>query len=94
MENASGWNKGGHVMIRDDMSFVNFSDFYKRRHIIRAIFIKLSSRDQAIYKYYVYSRRLLKEKVCDMIWEYLNVLDDEEYNTYSNKLDLEYQRYI
>ena len=38
----------------------------------------LSLEEKYVYKYYVYSRRLLREKTCDLIWEYLNVIDEIE----------------
>ena len=81
-------------MIRDKMCFDDFCDFYNRRDIIRDIYSRLPSNDKRLYKYYVYSRRVLKEKVCDMIWGYLNVIDEEELIIHSNRLDKEYARYM
>lgn len=81
-------------MIRENMRFVNFCDFYDRRVFIRTLYIDLSSENKQLYKYYVYSRRILKDKVCDMIWEYLNVVDDEGLETQIGLLDKERSKYL
>ena len=65
-------------MIKSNMCFDNFCDFYGKKELLRALYQRLSSGDKINYKYYVYSRRILKEKVCDMIWEYLNAIDGED----------------
>ena len=90
----TGGIKGRVIMVRADMCFVNFCDFYVRRKVIKRLYSKLSTDNKAIYKYYVYSRRILKEKVCNMIWDFLNAEDDEQLNIYAEKLDTEYSKYV
>lgn len=65
-------------MVKDSMCFDTFCDFYDRREYIRASYIELGKHDKVLYKYYVYSRRVLKDKACDMIWEYLNSCEGDE----------------
>lgn len=88
------WNKGRNKMIKENMRFVNFCDFYDRRFFIRKLYLNLSSDNKQLYKYYVYSRRVLKDKVCDIIWEYLNVMDDEGFINQGELLDKERSKYL
>lgn len=81
-------------MVKDNMCFSSFTEFYVKRNVIRLQYIKMSTDDKVTYKYYVYSRRTLKEKVCDMIWEYINVVDGEELVRCSEALNKEYTRYM
>lgn len=80
-------------MVKENMCFVDFDDFYVRREIIRALYQRLSIYDKTVYKYYVYSRRLLREKICDIIWEYLNVPDGEDKVVCQTNLSREYHKY-
>ena len=81
-------------MIKNNMCFNDFCDFYSRRKFIREMYKNLSSDDKVIYKYYVYSRRVMKEKVCDMIWEFINAFDEEEYIIKEEKLYQEREKYL
>ena len=65
-------------MIDPRLIFYTYASFYERSSLIREIYITLSLEKKYAYKYYVYSRRLLREKTCDLIWEYLNVIDEIE----------------
>lgn len=62
-------------MVREDMKFIGYRAFYKTRYTIQEKYDMLSRSDKVVYKYYVYSRRHLKEYTCDLIWGFLN--DDE-----------------
>ena len=62
-------------MVREDMKFIGYRAFYKVRYYIQEKYDKLNKSDKVVYKYYVYSRRQLKEYTCDLIWGFLN--DDE-----------------
>lgn len=63
-------------MVNPQLTFITYRSFYERSKIIRSIYQTLSNDDKQVYKYYVYSRRLLHEKTCDAIWEYINAEDD------------------
>lgn len=65
-------------MIDPRLIFYTYTSFYERSSLIREIYMTLSLEEKYVYKYYVYSRRLLREKTCDLIWEYLNVIDEIE----------------
>ena len=80
-------------MIKESMCFANFNDFYSRKKIIRTLYNSSSLYDKGIYKYYIYSRRYLREKVCDIIWEYLNASDDTELMICASNLGKEYSKY-
>ena len=80
-------------MIDDNMRFNGFPDFYSRKDIISGLYIRLSAHDKAVYKYYVYSRRYLRERTCDAIWEYINAATVEELMDAAMHLNQEYVRY-
>ena len=81
-------------MIEENMLFYDFDEFYVKRNVIRLQYNKMSNENKRIYRYYVYSRRLLKEKICDMIWIYLNAVDAEEFAIAVDKLHKEHARYL
>ena len=62
-------------MMKSDVRFIGYLDFYKKRNTIKTKYINFSREEKWIYKWYVYSRRQLKEYTCDLIWRFLN--DDE-----------------
>ena len=80
-------------MINDNMRFNGFPDFYSRKDIISSIYENLTTNDRFLYKYYVYSRRYLRERTCDAIWEYINAATIEELMDAAMHLDQEYVRY-
>lgn len=80
-------------MIHDNMRFNGFPDFYSRKDIISSLYANLTINDRFIYKYYVYSRRYLRERTCDAIWEYINAATIEELMDATMHLDQEYARY-
>lgn len=86
--------KGRVKMISDNVKFSNFADFYSKRYLIRDVYSRMYTNDKIIYKYYVYSRRYLKERICDIIWEFLNACDDTELELYDTKLNRESMRYF
>lgn len=81
-------------MIKENLKFSNFSDFYIKRCFIKEKYNNLSTYDKTLYKYYVYSRRYLREKTCDAIWEYLNSRDEEELFVCETYLKKENMRYF
>lgn len=68
-------------MIKENMMFIGYRDFYKKHHIIKDNYSKLNRNDKVIYKYYIYSRRQLRECTCDLIWRFLN--DTDEYDEFT-----------
>lgn len=81
-------------MISENIKFSNFTDFYNKRYLIHDIYSHMYTNDRIVYKYYVYSRRYLKERVCDIIWEFLNACDDYELELYDMQLNRESMRYF
>ena len=65
-------------MIYDNMKFNSFPDFYDRKDIILNRYSNLTTGDKMLYKNYVYSKRYLRERTCDAIWEYINAVTIEE----------------
>ena len=59
-------------MIDSSMIFYNFQGFYKNAKRIKFKYDRLCTDDKKVYKMYIYSNRMLKEKIADKIWEYLN----------------------
>lgn len=86
-------NKRRLEMIRDCMRFIDFADFYRRKDRITTMYWDLKYDDKVIYKYYIYSRRRIREKVCDAMWEYLNAGTIEELADANSRLSKEYDRY-
>lgn len=62
-------------MIKKELRFVGFRGFCDICDFVKSEYAKMNDEDKRIFKYYVYSRRYLKEYSCNMIWEFLN--DDE-----------------
>lgn len=81
-------------MISDNMRISGFNDFYERREYILCRYKRLRSEDKLIYKYYIYSRRYICEKICDAMWEYLNASDFEETADASTRLRQGYVKYL
>jgi len=81
-------------MIGGPLQFDTFFDFYNRREEIRAKYEVLSPSEKWIYKYYVYSRRFLSEKICDAVWEYINAVDLLEFGECSRLLRIENNKCI
>lgn len=80
-------------MIKDSMRFIDLADFYKRKDDIANKYWDLGYYDKVIYKYYVYSRRHIREKFCDAIWEYLNASTIEELCDANTRLVQAYNKY-
>ena len=77
-------------MIRDELRFVGFKDFYKRSRYIKQIYRSLPIDEKWRYKYYVYSNRLLSENNADLIWHYLNENENSEDCVSRRKLGEQY----
>ena len=77
-------------MIRDELRFIGFKDFYKRSRYIKQIYRSLSIDEKWRYKYYVYSNRLISENNADLIWHYLNENENSEDYVSRRKLGEQY----
>jgi len=64
----------------EEIMFIGFKDFYKRRKHIKTIYNKMSPKQRQYYKWYIYSHLFLipikpkfdSEKIKDTLWEWLN----------------------
>ena len=81
------------MLMKENMYFNDFVEFYAKKKIIRTQFINMMRDERETYKYYIYSKRILSIKVCDMIWEYLNAIDDEEMMWCMSNLGKEYSKH-
>ena len=77
-------------MIKDEMRFIGFKDFYKRSRKIKSMYDRLSLEEKWTYKYYVYSNALISQNRLDLIWEYLNEPENSEYFVSRKKLGEQY----
>lgn len=75
-------------MVREKMKFIGYRDFYKKHELIKGLYTHLDKNDKRIYKYYVYSRRQLRECTCDLIWRFLN--DTDEFDEFTITEDMLY----
>ena len=80
-------------MIADNMRISGFKDFYERRNILATKYLFLSTEERMVYKWYIYSRRYIREKLCDAMWEYLNAATIEEMADASARLSQAYAKY-
>lgn len=82
-------------MVRDVMMFSSFDDFYIKKDVIKAMYSKIPRGDKMVYKYYLYSRRYIKERLCDIMWEFVNELDVEsdEMKYYLSVMEKEYLKH-
>lgn len=63
--------------IEQQMSYINFNDFYKRCKLIKQLYSNLDKYQKRFYKWYVYANTYTRLEVKNAIWEYLN--NDEIY---------------
>ena len=77
-------------MIRDELRFIGFKDFYKRSRYIKQIYRSLPIDEKWRYKYYVYSNRLISENNADLIWHYLNENENSKDYVSRRKLGEQY----
>lgn len=75
------------------MRISGFKDFYERRNILATKYLFLSTEERMVYKWYIYSRRYIREKLCDAMWEYLNAATIEELADASARLSQGYAKY-
>ena len=80
----------GDFVIREEMRFVGYRDFYKRSRHIKQLYHTLTLDEKWTYKYYIYSNRLLKDNHADLIWMYLNESESSEDYISRRKLGEEY----
>lgn len=59
-------------IVKLDMMFNNFDDFYENAKYIKSRFDLLSLYEKRIYKMYVYSNSIIRYQTLDKMWEYLN----------------------
>lgn len=62
-------------IIKAELQFYSFTDFFEKKDIIREEYNNLSLRDKKIYKMYVYSTCFESEHVRDLMWNYLNSIE-------------------
>ena len=77
-------------MIKEELRFIGFKDFYKRSRIIKSKYRSLSLEEKWTYKYYLYSNSLISLTRLDLMWEYLNEPESSEYYVSRRKLGEEY----
>jgi hypothetical protein len=64
----------------EDIMFIGFKDFYKRRKHIKTIFGRMSPSKRQYYKWYIYAhllinpskKHLTSEQIKDKMWEWLH----------------------
>lgn len=59
-------------LIKNNMLFYSFNDFYKHAKTIKYEYDKLSIDQKEIYKLYLYSHSYTNWTLLDKMWEYLN----------------------
>ena len=84
----------GEIMdiVDEKMTFATYDDFYERRNMIKERFLKLDEREQAIYRLYVYSNRLLSEKLADIVWEFLQESKESPWFVPTGRMEYYYKR--
>lgn len=71
-------------MIKEIMKFTTPRDFYNHRDRIKDKYDCLSTNDKIIYKYYIYSKRFISVKTCDILWSFLNDDFDDSSEEYED----------
>ena len=79
-------------IIDEYMQFTTYDDFYERKELIRKRFVGLTERDRAIYRLYVYSNRLLSDKLADIVWEFLQESKESPWNVPYERMEYYYKR--
>lgn len=65
-------------MIQTGLRFEELTEFYVRCDKIKDTYKKLSLSDKWHYKHYIYSKRYLTNNTCNLIWSFLNDINDGE----------------
>lgn len=58
-------------IIDERMLIYGFEHFFKRRVIIKALFLTKTTKEQLIYKWYLYSRPYISETAKNYMYDYL-----------------------
>lgn len=74
-------------VIKDNMQFTTFNEFYDKRTLIKKNFENASDVYKEVYKMYVFSNRILTNSKAEIIWEFLIEPSDSDFNV--KKRDLE-----
>lgn len=82
-------------VVKDELRFETYNDFYIRRKIIKDNFERICTRDKEVYKYYLYANDVLTTPMKDLIWSYLvepidspfYVFDRDLHRYYSEKAE-------
>lgn len=72
-------------IIEPELQFYSFNDFFKKKKIIKEKYDTLTTKEIRIYKMYVYATCFETEHTKDIMWNYLNSVDNmnlEIYNEY------------
>ena len=78
--------------INEVLCFLTYYDFCKNAKILKAYYDALEQDAKRFYKWYIYANIHMEEKYKNLIWEFLNTVEDEGYtnlidglNTYKVK---------
>lgn len=81
-------------MVHIKIVFDTLNEFYDRRNIIKATYVKMTTGNKWHYKHYIYSKRYLTTDTCDLIWNYLNNIELNEGNEITkDMLKKEFSKY-
>lgn len=78
-------------IIEPELQFYSFNDFFKKKDIIKRKYNTLTTKEIRIYKMYVYATCFETEHTKDVMWNYLNSIENvnleifNEYGLRNNK---------
>jgi len=75
------------------MRFYGIRDFYENKELHQIKYMLMNKKQKKAYKRFVYSISFEKEKVKDMIWEYLNN-DDESKERLTNEYNKRFGKMV
>lgn len=70
-----------------NLTFSTYNEYRTKRRIIVEEYTKMNCQQKVIYRMYIYSRSLLKEKTKDIIWEEINDFKDWLYEGNNERND-------
>ena len=70
-----------------NLTFSTYNEYRTKRRIIVEEYTKMNCQQKVIYRMYIYSRPLLKEKTKDIIWEEINDFKDWLYERNNERND-------
>ena len=66
--------------IRNELCFLTYNDFVRNARILKLFYDAMEDDAKIFYKWYVYANIHMDESFKNLVWNYLNSNEEEDYN--------------